>query len=500
MNLDLRERIFGCWAGKCLGGAIGMPFEGVPCRPNLTPESIRLRQDVPNDDLEMQLIWLVGLKEFGLGLDAAAFGDLWRRYIPAGCDEYSIAIRNLRHGANPPVTGWLDNCFADGMGATIRSEIWSAVFAGHPNAACHFAELDASVDHWGDGVWGEIFMAAVECHAFSTGELVSSLEFGRAQLPDDCRLARTLDVVFELFRAGVDAAEAGNRIREQFYSFNFTDCVMNLAFICYGLLWGRGEFLPSVLLAVNLGRDADCTGASVGAFLGILLGRGGLPAELLERLNDQLSLSPYVQRVPGVPRTLTETVEETLRLHERLCPMLPEKDYPAYAPYRPDGSEPAICRSRWLVVDPAECDIEALESELRGTGRCPESLRNRIIETGQLQFDLSSFARDANTLELFTFLEVNGTPPELVMISVTADVGLTMWFDGEMQCNHHSRMPALPSFHRAEGGAAFTRRFLPGERRLVRIRLQYCLPPLLRICLMFGDLANNHLDEITLKI
>ena len=54
MSLDLRERISGCWAGKCLGGAIGMPFEGVPYRPNLTPESIRLRQDVPNDDLEMQ--------------------------------------------------------------------------------------------------------------------------------------------------------------------------------------------------------------------------------------------------------------------------------------------------------------------------------------------------------------------------------------------------------------------------------------------------------------
>ena len=180
MSLDLRERISGCWAGKCLGGAIGMPFEGVPYRPNLTPESIRLRQDVPNDDLEMQLIWLTGLRERGLDLDAAAFGDLWRRHIPAGCDEYSIAIRNLRHGVNPPVSGWLDNCFADGMGATIRSEIWAAVFAGRPDAAMHFAELDASVDHWRDGVWGEIFMAAAECRAFTTGELIPSLEFGRA--------------------------------------------------------------------------------------------------------------------------------------------------------------------------------------------------------------------------------------------------------------------------------------------------------------------------------
>ena len=61
------------------------------------------------------------------------------------------------------------------------------------------------------------------------------------------------------------------------------------------------------------------------------------------------------------------------------------------------------------------------------------------------------------------------------------------------------RLPSLPSFHRAEGGAAFTRHFRDGERRLVRLRLQYCLPPL-RACLMFGDPANNHLDEITLEI
>ena len=385
------------------------------------------------------------------------------------------------------------------MGATIRSEIWAAVFAGRPDAAMHFAELDASVDHWGDGVWGEIFMAAAECRAFTTGELIPSLEFGRAQLPDDCRLARTLDAVFELHRAGVEAGEAGSRIRETFYHYNFTDCVTNLAFICHALLWGNGEFLPSVLSAVNLGRDADCTGASVGAFLGILLGRGGLPADLLERLNDRLSLSPYVERVPGVPRTLTETVDETLRLHETLRPKLPAVPYPAYAPYRPDGSEPAICRSRWLVADPAECDTEALERELRKSGRCPERLKHRIIETGQLQFDLSPFARDANTLELFTFLQVRGTPPDPVMVSATADVGLTLWFDGEMQCNHHSRLPSLPSFHRAEGGAAFTRHFRDGERRLVRLRLQYCLPPL-RACLMFGDPANNHLDEITLEI
>ena len=94
MHMDAtlyRDKIYACWAGKCLAGAIGMPFEGVPYRPNLTPGNIVV-QDVPNDDLEMQLIWLTALKEHGVALDDARMGQIWKDHIPAGCDEYSVAI------------------------------------------------------------------------------------------------------------------------------------------------------------------------------------------------------------------------------------------------------------------------------------------------------------------------------------------------------------------------------------------------------------------------
>jgi len=148
-----RDKIRGAWFGKCLGGAMGMPFEGVPWRPGITEEDIVV-QDVPNDDLELQLVWFDAVRKFGLSLSSAELAELWVSRICHGCDEYSIAVRNLHRGIMPPQSGRKDNFFADGMGAAIRSEIWAALFPGKPDAAGYFAQQDAQVDHWGDGVRG----------------------------------------------------------------------------------------------------------------------------------------------------------------------------------------------------------------------------------------------------------------------------------------------------------------------------------------------------------
>ena len=105
-----QDKVYGCWLGKCLGGAIGMAYEGVPFQPELTEQDIAL-QDVPNDDLELQLVWLMALKKHGLGLDHRKLGQIWLDHIPHGVDEYSFALRNLnrgkffhrRHGRSHPV-------------------------------------------------------------------------------------------------------------------------------------------------------------------------------------------------------------------------------------------------------------------------------------------------------------------------------------------------------------------------------------------------------------
>ncbi len=496
-NLSFRERVAACWVGKCLGGAIGMPFEGVPYRPSLTPEQIVV-QNVPNDDLEMQLIWLRAMEMFGLELSPSTLGEMWLKYIPAGCDEYCIALRNLRHGIMPPYSGYFDNFFCDGMGAAIRSEIWAALFAGNPESAAHFAACDAMVDHWGDGVYGEIFMAAAESKAFVGVAPSDALRQARQCIPPDCRVRRYLDSVFQTFdQKMLTLEEAVVWCSDHFRQANFTDCAMNLASVATAILWGEGDFQKTVLAAVNCGRDTDCTAASCGALLGIANGLEGFPQEWRGKLDDNLIVSNYIQHIPGLPKTLDELTERTIRLAEQLDGV----ETPLFAPYSPCPPiprPPQLPTATWLILELSGGQAEALQRELARTGKCPEKFKSHIREQSDLMFCLDSFAADANSLDLFTFATID-SPPHDTVLSVTADVGFTLWINGERIMNHHSRQQAIPSFHRAEGGAAFRFPVQHGQKMLIHWRLYNCRKGT-RCAFMFGSEDNNHLECCRLHI
>ena len=66
------NKVRACWMGKAMGGGIGAPYEGVPYPLFLTAKDIYLDQG-PNDDLELQLVWMLYAEKFGLDLDSHRF-------------------------------------------------------------------------------------------------------------------------------------------------------------------------------------------------------------------------------------------------------------------------------------------------------------------------------------------------------------------------------------------------------------------------------------------
>ena len=496
-----QDKVRGCWFGKCLAGAIGMPFEGVPYTLSPREEDICLR-DVPNDDLELQLVWLDAVKQHRLGLTCRDLAAFWLNKIKHGCDEYSLAIHNLQHGIMPPASGWKNNFFANGMGATIRSEIWALLFPERPDAAGYFARQDAEVDHWGDGVRGEIFMAMAEAYACTRSEIEPALRFAFEQLGDDSVLKTELGRVFARFDSGMTEADARRELlltlqREP----NFTDCIMNLSFIVHALLYGGGDFLKTVFLTISFGRDTDCTAASCGAFLGIAKGMEVFPVKWRSLVKDQLCLSDFVSCIPGVPLTLTDLIAQTIEWHDRLAGELPPEPYPAYTPYQPSGELPEIDHQEWLIVDADEVDTAALEEELRRTGKCPDGLRGNIVAFDTLFMDLSPYVKEYRTYKLYSFLTVNhtATPPSAITLSVTADTGTRLFMDGERITQHYSRQKMLPSFHRPEGGGAFQMPLTHGSTHLVCWEFFFAHAPL-RACIMFGNQYQDHLDGFDFRI
>lgn len=495
---NYRERIEACWLGKAIAGGVGAPYEGVPYALALTEQDVHI-DDSPNDDLELQLLWLLFAEKHGLQLESKHFIDAWANHIKYGADEYGVAIWNLKRGLMPPYTGLVDNWFTDGLGAAIRAEIWACLYPGNPQAAGYFAGQDASVDHHNEGVWAAIYLAASESIAFEVNDVKAALQGGLEHIPSDSRIAQVVNYIFELYTAKLPYSELRALIIKRFGSHNFTDCVMNLGFIVAALLFGENDFIRTTLYAVNFGKDTDCTAATCGAFLGIALGMDVIPEDLRNKLCSDISVSPFMETIPGLPRTFDAFTKRVVELGEKLSSEVTEQtSFPVYVPAKA-SDVPCPTHNSWLVVsEQDDMDMEQLEKTLLETRECPEHLKSEVAEFNSINLDLSEYAENFNWLHLFSFMtfqELCDNP----LVMICANTGITAWINGIQVLNYHGRQKEIPALHRTEGGGAFYHPLKAGEKYLVHVRLLFCRKPL-KFSAAVGNDQSQFLKDFEFRI
>ena len=236
----LYDRIYACWLGKNIGGTLGTPVEG--CKevmhldwyPRLDPHGA-----LPNDDLDLQLVNLHAMEQEGVRLGTEGIAAEWTEHVYFPWDEYGYSGTAMRMGFKPPFSGMFDNTFTDCMGSPIRSEIWAAICAGKPRLAAYFAWQDAVVDHaGGEGVFGEIFNAALEAAAYESDDIPALIREALTYIPENSRVYRSVSHMLALYEDGVPLPEAREIILREHGRNNFTDAPQNIAFELAGLLWG----------------------------------------------------------------------------------------------------------------------------------------------------------------------------------------------------------------------------------------------------------------------
>ena len=60
-----RDKVYGCWVGKNIGGTMGTPFEGSPELLDINGFTSKKGEPLPNDDLDLQLVWLKAIRDVG---------------------------------------------------------------------------------------------------------------------------------------------------------------------------------------------------------------------------------------------------------------------------------------------------------------------------------------------------------------------------------------------------------------------------------------------------
>ena len=60
------DKVRACWMGKNIGGTMGAPFERTQKILDISGFTSPKGEPIPNDDLDLQIIWLTAVEDFGI--------------------------------------------------------------------------------------------------------------------------------------------------------------------------------------------------------------------------------------------------------------------------------------------------------------------------------------------------------------------------------------------------------------------------------------------------
>lgn len=402
---DYYSRLYSCFLGKAIGGTLGMPYEGEMKELNLTFYDPVPTEMVGNDDLDYQIIWLENIRRHGMPVNRYYLAKSWTENIRMVWDEYGVAQRNIKKGIMPPLSGAFDNKFDSGLGSTIRSEIWACLAPGDPDLAVKLALEYSCVDHNNIGVECCVFWTAMESLAFVENDIKKLIERSLTYIDPKGRHTSAILKTVEWWEAYGDTHKVREMILKEFPSSNFTDVCVNIPFMILGLLSSDGDFSKAICNAVNCGYDTDCTGASVGALMGILHPEG-IDEKWVAPIGEELVLSPFIVGMHN-----TDTIEKFCQQITQTCqcvldyyssntvidfPKLPEYLGSITKPWKATDDDVSVigmdrCRESTISVLPYYINI-----------KYPEAIALKKGETGDFSLKIMpvDFKARAVTVEL----------------------------------------------------------------------------------------------------
>lgn len=267
------DKVLGCFMGKCICGTMGAPYEGMKQILNLEYEKVMTQKMIPNDDLDIQLIWLEVLEKYGENISSMDLAEAFYWGYPHCPGEYAYFKKNYDRRIFPPASGSFCNSFYEnGMGSPIRSEIWACVNPASPASAAKMAEMDGCLDHKHDSIVAERYLAALQAMAFEEVDIYTLLENSKEYLKESHKLERLYSDVSAYYQSGFDMYQIRELIIREYGHPDCTNLYQNIGIIWSALFLGKGDIIKTTMLAINCGFDTDCTAATVGAVLGLILG------------------------------------------------------------------------------------------------------------------------------------------------------------------------------------------------------------------------------------
>ncbi|MEM6978326.1 MAG: ADP-ribosylglycohydrolase family protein [Planctomycetota bacterium] len=307
------------WVAQLVGNYLGFPFENlyqhkpIPFFVDryysyLDDESIRLnrhelRGHVPvllrtfdgafsDDDTDIEFVTLHAVERHGLGLTYPQIADHWREHISRRIWVANRSARDLMETRmNPPETGMkINNPNWFQIDPQLVNEIWSTFYPGMIDQAAKRAEWGARItnDDW--GVHPTIMYAVLLSGGYFTNDIPRLIDLALQRIPESSPFHQGVRDVMQWHHDAPDDWRATRQnIHQKYYRYKTDDyeapfskysSLPNGLCGIMALLYGNGDFLDTVGIAVSAGYDCDNQAATCAAIIAVMNGSKCIPDQL----------------------------------------------------------------------------------------------------------------------------------------------------------------------------------------------------------------------------
>lgn len=329
---ELENKIYGAWMGRICGCMLGKTVEGIHTNElipflketdNYPMHRYIYKSDVNEETVSKYNFGFMGrcyadeidgmpidddtnyvvlaqeiIEKYGKDFTPFDVAQAWLKYQgkDAYCTAERVAYRNFINGFYPPDSAAYKNPYREWIGAQIRGDYFGYINPGNPERAAEMAWRDASISHVKNGIYGEMFIAAMIAVAATTDNIERVVLGGLAQIPQTSRLYKEITSIIEYYRSGVPQKKCFDMIHERYDEYSghgWCHTIPNAMIVAAALLYGGGDYGKSICLAVETGFDTDCNGATVGSVLGMAKGIRSIPEYWTKPINDTLNTSIF---------------------------------------------------------------------------------------------------------------------------------------------------------------------------------------------------------------
>ena len=310
------EKMKAGWLGQIIGGAIGTAMEGYTTD-QLKKTFGRIDQYIRtpntfNDDITFELAFLKAFDQKGYQITSVDIADQWVALIPFAWSAEDIALRHLKNGVLPPVSGQMNNYFNEWIGAQMRGAICGMAAPGNPGEAARLAWIDGCISHHNNGIMGELFNAMLTATAFVEKDIHKLVQQTIESIPLTSEYGQVLRHALEQCRSANGWEEAWAICEKKYERYNWIHAYPNAAAEVVALWYGDGSFDKTMNVIALAGQDVDCNAAQIGCVLAIAGGLEALSSKWTDPIGDELNT--YVRGMKQMTITgLSEWTVEAVR-------------------------------------------------------------------------------------------------------------------------------------------------------------------------------------------